>query len=52
MGNVDGFMIPETKFDDSFPVGNFVLDSFSSPYTVERDSTVGGILLHVREDIS
>ena len=41
MGNVDGFMIPETKIDNSFAVGNFVIDSFSTPYTVERDSTVG-----------
>ena len=47
MGNVDGIMIPETKIDNSF-----VIDSFSTPYIVERDSTVGGILLYVREDIS
>ena len=37
--------------DDSFPVGNFLIDGFSTAYTLDRDSVSGGILLHVREDI-
>lgn len=52
MGNVDVFIIPETKIDESFPVGNFLIDSFSSRYRVDRVSAVGNILLYVREDIS
>ena len=52
MGNVVVFIIPETKIDESFPVGNFLIDSFSSPYSVDCVSAVGNILLYIREDIS
>ena len=44
-------MVSETKIDDSFPVGNFVIDGFSTPYQLDRDSNGGGIMLYVREDI-
>ena len=51
-GNIDVLMVSETKIDDSFPVGNFVIDGFSTPYWLDRDSNGGGIMLYVREDIS
>ena len=44
-------MVSETKIDDSFPVGNFVIDGFSTPYRLDCDSNGGGIMLYVREDI-
>ena len=44
-------MVSETKTDDSFPVANFVIDGFSTPYRSDRDSNGGGIILYVREDI-
>ena len=44
-------MISETKVDDSFPRGNFLIDSFSKPYRLDCDSLGGGILLYVREDV-
>ena len=44
-------MVFETKIDDSFPVGNFVIDGFSTHYRLDRDSNGGGIMLYVREDI-
>ena len=47
-GNLDIFMISETKVDDSFPIGNFIIDSFSTPHSSDRYSNGGGI---VREDI-
>ena len=50
-GNINVLMISETKIDDSFPVGNFLIDCFSSPYWLDQDSTSGDILLYVREDI-
>ena len=50
-GNIDALMVSETKIDDSFPVGNFVVDGFSTPYRLDRDSNGGGIMLYVREDI-
>ena len=50
-GNINVLLIPETKSDDSFSVGNFLMDGFSSPYRVDRDTMGKGILLYVREDI-
>ena len=50
-GNIDVLMVFETKIDDSFPVGNFVIDGFSTHYRLDRDSNGGGIMLYVREDI-
>ena len=50
-GNIDVLMVSETKIDDSFPVGNFVIDGFSTPYRLDRESNGGGIMLYVREDI-
>ena len=40
-------MISETKIDDSFPIDNFVIDGYSTPYRLNRNSCVGGILLYI-----
>ena len=45
-------MVSETKIDNSFPVANFDIDGFSTPYRLDHDSNGGGIILYVREDIS
>ena len=45
-------MIFETKLDDSFPQGQFLIDGFHSPFRFDRNKSGGGILLYVREDIS
>ena len=50
-GNIDVLMISETKIDDSFPLGNFLIGGFGKPYRLDRDLLGGGILLYVREDI-
>ena len=50
-GTVDVLMISETKIDDSFPIANFLMDGFSQPYRIDRNSSGGGIMLYVREDI-
>ena len=50
-GNIDVLMVSETKIDNSFPVGDFFIDGFSTPYRLDRDRTGGGIMLFVREDI-
>ena len=31
-GNIDILMISETKIEDSFPIGQFIIDGYSSPY--------------------
>ena len=49
-GNIDILLVSETKIDNSVLVGNFVIDRFSTPYRLDRDNSVGG-MLYVREDI-
>ena len=50
-GTVDVLMISETKINDSFPIANFLIDGFSQPYRIDRNSSGGGIMLYVKEDI-
>ena len=49
-GNIDILLVSGTKIDNSALVGNFVIDRFSTPYRLDRDNNVGG-MLYVREDI-
>ena len=44
-------MVSETKLDESFPIGQFIIDVFGVPYRVDRNGLGGGLLLFVREDI-
>ena len=50
-GNVDVLAISETKLDDSFPAGQFKVPVYASPFRLDRNQNVGGILVFVREDI-
>ena len=47
--NVDILLISETKTDSSFPTAQFKIGY--TTYRLNRNPNVGGILLHVREDI-
>ena len=49
--NIDVLLVSEIKIDDSFPNGIFLIDGFSTPYRLDRDSDGGGLMLFVREDI-
>ena len=49
-GSID-IVISETKLDESFPQGQFLIDGFHSPFRFDRNKSSGGILLYVREDI-
>ena len=49
--NIDILMISETKLDLSFPTGQFHIHRFSEPYRFDRNSSGGGIILYIREDI-
>ena len=40
-----------TKFDGTFPEGQFVIDGYSTPFRLDRNIHGGGVLLYVREDI-
>ena len=50
-GNIDILMISETKLDESFPVGQFLIDGYSVPFRFDRNKNGGGILLYIRQDI-
>ena len=44
-------MILETKIDNSFPKGQFLIKGFCEPFRIDRNIHGGGILFYVREDI-
>ena len=50
-GTIDVLKISETKIDYSFPIGQFLIEGFCTPYRLDRNSKGGGVLLYVREDI-
>ena len=47
--NIDVLMASE--IDDSFPIGNFLINGFSIPYRLNRVSKGVSIMLYIREDI-
>ena len=47
----DIFMLAESKLDDSFPLGQFLIDGFYAPFRFDCDKSVGGIMLYIRKDI-
>ena len=49
--NIDILLVSETKIDDTFPLGQFYIDGYSTPYHFDRTSHGGGILLYIKEDI-
>ena len=49
--NIDILMITETKLDDSFPVSQFDIDGFNTPFRLDRNKNGGGILLYIRSYI-
>ena len=44
-------MISETKADDSLPDGQFFLDVFGTPFSLNQNQNSGGIMLSIRNDI-
>ena len=46
-GKIDILMISETKIEESFPNGNFIIEGFSIPYRLDRDSKGGGGLFYM-----
>ena len=44
-------MVSQTKLDDSFSEGQFLIEGFHSPFRFRHNKNGGGIMLYVREDI-
>ena len=49
--NVDILIVAETKLDDTFPIGQFLLPGFKVPFRSDRNKNGGGILAYVREEV-
>ena len=45
-------ILNETKPDAFFPVNQFFINGFPSPYRLDRNRNGGGIIIFVREDIT
>ena len=50
-GNIYILLISETKLDESFSPGQFLLDGYSVSFRSDRDGNGGGILSFIKEDI-
>ena len=50
-GNIDIFLISESKIDTTFPTTQFKIHGYHLPYRKDRSAHAGGLLLYVREDI-
>ena len=50
-GKMDILVVTETKLDDTFPINQFLIDGFSTPFRLNRDSRGGGVMIYIREDI-
>ena len=44
-------MVSETKTDDTFPLVQFCVEGYSTPYRLDKICKGGGLLLYGREDI-
>ena len=51
IGNLDIFVITESKLDESFHTNQFFIDVFLPPFRLDRTSKGGGVLIYVRDDI-
>ena len=52
IGNIiDEFLISETKLNDSFPLGQFMIDGYNVSFRIDRNDRGGGLLLYFREHI-
>ena len=44
-------MVSQTKLEGSFPQGQFLIETFHSPFRFDLNKNGEGIILYVREDI-
>ena len=49
--NVDIMIFSETKLDASYPTAQLLINGFSKPFRLDRNSAGGGLLIYIRTDI-
>ena len=47
----DILIIKETKLDETYPISQFHIDSYSMPYRLHRNRNGGGVTIYVTENI-
>ena len=47
-GNIDVFIISESKADETFPAAQFSLEGFCDPYRLDSNHNDSGIMLYIR----
>ena len=52
LGDIDIFMVTETKLDNSFPASQFNVEGFSKPFILDQNKNAGGIILYIRSYIA
>ena len=50
--NLDILLLTETKIESPFSEAQFEIDGFTTLYRFDGDCHGGGVLLHIRQDIS
>ena len=48
---LDILVVTETKLDESFPSGQFIIEGFSQPFRLDRNNHGGGIMVFVKEHL-
>ena len=48
---IDILSVSENKIDDTFPLAQFCVEGYSTPYRLDRTCKGGSLLLYVRDDI-
>ena len=51
-GKIVILVFTETKHNESFLTDQFVISGYSKPYTLDINSSGGGLIIYIREDIS
>ena len=49
--NIDILLVSETKLDDTFPSGQFLIEGYGKPIRLDRNCHGGGILFFLRDDL-
>ena len=47
--NIDVFLLSETKLNDTFPSGQFLMNGYQAPFRLDRNENGGDLLLYLRD---
>ena len=48
---IDILVVGETKIDESYPTNQFLIDTFSSPFRLDRNKFGGGVMIYVKDHL-